>query len=224
MSASRPEARGLARSHAALPDRVKEGVRATLRPVVRVAMALHLTPNTVTVVGLVVTLIASVLVASGWLLLGAVILTAGSLLDAVDGALAREQGSGTPFGGFLDSTLDRIGEAVLYIGVAGWFLFAHPEPAWPVLIALVALVGSFMVSYSRARAEGIGLSASVGVAPRTERLVLVIAGIALAGLGYEIALIAALAVIAALTVATVAQRIWHVWHLSQAASSDTREN
>ena len=171
-----------------------------------------------------ITLVASVLVGAGWLLVGAAVLTAGSLLDAVDGALARAQGGGTAFGSFLDSTLDRVSEAILYIGIAGWFLFAWSEPQWPVLLTLVALAGSFLVSYSRARAEGIGLTASVGLAPRTERLVLVIAGIAIAGLGYEIGLIGALAIIGVLTTATVVQRIWHVWRQSQDAAADTRGN
>ena len=224
MSASREGTHDLRRGGSMLPAWVKDAVRATLRPIVGLAIALHITPNTITVIGVVITLAASVLVASGWLLVGAAVLTAGSLLDAVDGALARAQGGGTPFGSFLDSTLDRVSEAILYIGIAGWFLFAHEEPAWPVLLVLVALAGSFLVSYSRARAEGIGMSASVGLAPRTERLVLVIAGIAVAGLGFEIGLVAALAVIAILTVATVFQRIWHVWRQSQAPSSVNRES
>lgn len=224
MSASREGAHDLRRGDSVLPGWVKEAVRATLRPVVGLAMALHLTPNTITVIGVFITLVASILVGGGWLLVGAAVLTAGSLLDAVDGALARAQGGGTAFGSFLDSTLDRVSEAILYIGIAGWFLFAWEEPAWPVLLTLAALAGSFLVSYSRARAEGIGLTASVGLAPRTERLVLVITGIAIAGLGYEVGLIAALGIIAALTTATVVQRIWHVWRQSQATPPDTRES
>jgi len=224
MSASRESTHDLRRGDSVLPGWVKDAVRATLRPIVGLAIALHLTPNTITVIGVVITLVASILVGGGWLLIGAAVLTAGSLLDAVDGALARAQGGGTPFGSFLDSTLDRASEAILYIGVAGWFLFAREDPAWPVLLTITALAGSFLVSYSRARAEGIGLTASVGLAPRTERLVLVIAGIALAGIGYEIGLIGALAIIAVLTMATVVQRIWHVWRQSQAVSLDTRES
>jgi CDP-diacylglycerol---glycerol-3-phosphate 3-phosphatidyltransferase len=224
MSASREGAHDLRRGDSVLPGWVKEAVRATLRPVVGLAIALHLTPNTITVIGVVITLVASILVAGGWMLVGAAVLTAGSLLDAVDGALARAQGGGTAFGSFLDSTLDRVSEAILYIGIAGWFLFAREDPQWPVLLTLVALAGSFLVSYSRARAEGIGLKASVGLAPRTERLVLAIAGIAIAGLGYEIGLVAALGIIAVLTTATVFQRIWHVWRQSQDAPRDTRES
>jgi CDP-diacylglycerol---glycerol-3-phosphate 3-phosphatidyltransferase len=224
MSASRQHAPDLRPSGSVLPDRVKEGGRAVLAPVVRLAKALHLTPNSITVIGLGITVVASVLVASGWLLVGALILIAGSLLDAVDGALARATGGGTRFGAFLDSTLDRSGEAILYTGIGVWFLTTLPNPVWPVLAVMLAMAGSFLVSYSHARAEGIGLSASVGLAPRTERLVLAIAGVALAGLGFVEGLIGALVIIAALSVATVIQRIWHVWRLSLAAAPDSKEN
>jgi CDP-diacylglycerol--glycerol-3-phosphate 3-phosphatidyltransferase len=187
-------------------------------------MALRLTPNTITVIGLLITVVASVMVANGLLLPGAALLTAGSLLDAVDGALARAQGSGTPFGSFLDSTLDRSGEAILYIGIGSWLMSSQPDPALPMLALMIALAGSFLVSYSHARAQGIGLAANVGLAPRTERLVLVIAGVALAGFGFTPGLIGVLVILAALTVATVIQRIWHVWRLSQAAPIDQKEN
>jgi phosphatidylinositol phosphate synthase len=206
-----------------VPAAVKEAVRASLSPIVRLAIALHLTPNTITVIGLLITIVASALVAGGWLLIGAAVLTAGSLLDAVDGALARAQGGGTAFGSFLDSTLDRASEAIVYVGITVWFLGALDAPTLPVLAVFVALAGSFLVSYAHARAEGIGLSASVGLAPRTERLVLIVAGIAFAGLGYTPILIGAIVLIAALTVATVVQRIWHVWRLSQAATTRSEE-
>jgi CDP-diacylglycerol--glycerol-3-phosphate 3-phosphatidyltransferase len=218
MSASREHAREMRRGASVLPTWVKDAARGILAPVVRLAMALHLTPNTITVIGLMITLVAAILVGSGWLLVGAAVLTAGSLLDAVDGGLARAQGGGTAFGSFLDSTLDRASEAILYTGIAVWFLTTLPEPTWPVLVVLVTLTGSFMVSYARARAEGIGLTASVGLAPRVERLVLVIVGVALAGLGFTAVLIGILVLVAALTVATVLQRIWHVWRLSQTAA------
>lgn len=223
MSASRPHAPNL-RGDSVLPMWVKESGRAVLAPVVRLAMALHLTPNTITVIGLFITLAASVLIANGWLLLGAAVLIAGSLLDAVDGALARATGGGTPFGGFLDSTLDRAGEAILYIGIGAWLVTSHPDPLWPVIALLVALAGSFLVSYAHARAQGIGLTADVGLAPRTERLVIVIAGVALGGLGFVPGLVAALVALAALTSVTVIQRIWHVWRLSRAADNESKEN
>ena len=223
MSTSRDHVADLRRGESVVPARVKESARGILAPVVRLAIALHLTPNTITVIGLLITIVAAGFVAGGWLIVGAAILTAGSLLDAVDGALARAQGGGTPFGSFLDSTLDRASEAILYVGIALWFLSVLDEPMLPVLAALVALSGSFLVSYARARAEGIGLAASVGLAPRTERLVLVIAGIALAGFGFTPILIGVLVLLSALTVVTVIQRIWHVWRLSQAPPSHSKE-
>lgn len=224
MSASAPQAPNLRRGESVLPAWVKEGGRAALAPVVRLAVALHLTPNTITVIGLLITLVASVLVASGWLIVGAAILTAGSLLDAVDGALARATGGATQFGSFLDSTLDRAGEAILYIGIAVWLLRTQPDPVLPMLALMVALAGSFLVSYAHARAQGIGLAADIGLAPRTERLVLVIAGVALAGLGLVTGLYVILAILATLTVATVMQRIRHVWRLSSAITTDSKEN
>jgi len=217
MSASHPGTHDLRRGDSLLSTRVKEAGRAVLAPVVRLAVRLHLTANTVTVIGFLIVVLASVLVATGNLLAGAAVLTAGSLLDAVDGALARATGGTTAFGGFLDSTLDRAAEAVLYGGVAAYYLLNSSDPAMPVLLALVALTGSFLVSYTRARAEGLGMTAEVGLAPRVERLVLVIGGIGLAGIGFEYGLIGALGFVATLAVATTVQRIWHVQRLSAAA-------
>lgn len=229
MSASHSRARDLRRGDSLLSERVKQTGRAVLAPVVRLAVRLHLTANAVTVIGFGIVVVASVLVGTGNLLAGAALLTAGSLLDAVDGALARATGGTTAFGSFLDSTLDRAAEAILFGGVVAYFLQREGDASLPVLLAILALIGSFMVSYTRARAEGIGLTAAVGLAPRTERLVLVIAGIALAGLGFEIGLIGALAIVATLATITTVQRIWHVHRLSAviarpAADDTTREN
>lgn len=215
MSTSREQAQSLARGGSLVPSWVKDTARAVLAPVVRMALALHITPNTVTVVGFFIVILAAVVIGTGALVAGALILTAGSLLDAVDGALARATGGGTAFGGFLDSTLDRAAEAILYVGVAAYFL-GQPSPTWPVIAAFGALAGSFMVSYARARAEGIGLTAAIGLAPRPERIVLIVAGLLLAGFGLGVALVAVLWIIGVLTVATTAQRIWHVWRLTSA--------
>jgi CDP-diacylglycerol--glycerol-3-phosphate 3-phosphatidyltransferase len=218
MSASHP-AHDLRRGDALLSTRAKDAARALLMPVVRLAIRLHVTPNAVTVFGFLVVTLASVLVAMGQLLPGAAVLVAGSLLDAVDGALARATGGTTAFGSFLDSTLDRAAEAILYVAIAAYYLRVAPDPLGPVLLALVALAGSFMVSYTRAKAEGIGFSASVGLAPRTERLVIIVAGIALAGIGVEFGLIGAMVLVATLSVATTIQRIWHVRRLSLASEA-----
>jgi CDP-diacylglycerol--glycerol-3-phosphate 3-phosphatidyltransferase len=93
-----------------------------------------------------------------------------------------------------------------------------------VLGLMIALAGSFLVSYTHARAQGIGIAANVGLAPRTERLVLMVVGVALAGIGFGIGLVAIIAVLATLTVITVVQRIRHVWRLSRAAMPDSKEN
>jgi phosphatidylglycerophosphate synthase len=118
MSASHQGARTrIGQGDSSVPKWLKDAGRLALRPIIRLAQALHLTPNTVTVIGLAIVAVAAALVAQGFLLAGAVVLLAGSVLDAVDGALARLQGGGTAFGSFLDSTLDRVAEAVLYAGI-----------------------------------------------------------------------------------------------------------
>jgi CDP-diacylglycerol---glycerol-3-phosphate 3-phosphatidyltransferase len=211
-----------------LPVRLKEAGRRLLSPVVRAALAIGLTANTVTVIGLGVVVIASLLVAQGLLLAGAAVMLAGTVLDAVDGSLARASGGTTPFGAFLDSTLDRIAEITIYTGIAVYFLASRDDPTLPVLAVLVALGGSFMVSYARARAEAMGTHGEVGIAARPERLMLIMAGLALAGLGWEVALIGALWVIGGFSLATVVQRIWHVWRQTGAvrppqARTDTEE-
>ena len=205
-----PQAGQLPRGSSLFSNRLKEAGRALLAPLVRLAQRLGITPNGVTVIGFVVVAVAAGMVAFGQLLGGAAVLVTGSLLDAVDGALARATGGTTAFGRLLDSTLDRAAEAILYAAVIVYFLRTEADPIGPVVLALAALCGSFMVSYTRAKAEAFGISAAVGLAPRTERLVLVVAGIALAGLGIGFGLIGAIGIVAALAAATTIQRIWHV--------------
>jgi CDP-diacylglycerol--glycerol-3-phosphate 3-phosphatidyltransferase len=214
MSASSQETNAPARGTSILSMRAKQSARALLNPLIRLAMALGLTPNGITVIGLSLTIVAAALIGNGLLLAGAGVLFFGSILDAVDGGLARATGGTTPFGGFLDSTLDRSGEAIAFIGIGAWIVTTQPEPTLPMIALLVAMGGSLLVSYAHARAQGIGLSADVGLAPRTERLVLVILGVALAGFGFVPGLIGVLVILAILTVVTVVQRIWHVRRLS----------
>lgn len=205
------------RGDALLSNRLKAAGRAAVAPIVNVLAAAGVTPNSVTVAGLILVFAASLLVWQRSLLLGAVFLAVGASLDAIDGGLARAQGRDTPFGAFLDSTLDRTGEALVYLGIVAFWLDRTAQPFVPVMLAALALSGSFLVSYSRARAEAVGFTASNGLAPRPERLIILILGLALAGLGYPIALPVAMALIAILAWTTVAQRIWNV--RQQAASA-----
>lgn len=205
------------RGDALISARVKEAGRVLMAPLVNALAAAGVSPNSVTVSGLILVTAASLLVWQRSLLLGAVFLAVGAGLDAIDGGLARARGGGTPFGAFLDSTLDRTGEALVYLGIVAYWLERTAQPFVPVMLAAMALSGSFLVSYSRARAEAVGFTASNGLAPRPERLVILVLGLALAGLGHSIALPVAMGVIAILAWVTVAQRIWNVRQQAAAA-------
>jgi CDP-diacylglycerol--glycerol-3-phosphate 3-phosphatidyltransferase len=211
------------RGDSLLSERLKLAGRAALAPLINTLAAAGVSPNAVTVAGLLIVAVATILIWQHYLLAGAVLLAIGAGLDAVDGGLARAQGGGTPFGGFLDSTLDRTGEAIVYIGIVAYWLEATTQPFVPVMLALLALSGSFLVSYSRARAEAAGFAASNGLAPRTERLVILVIGLAIAGLAYLIALPLAMGLIAVLAWATVVQRIWSVRKQAAVSAEPTQE-
>src|SRR6476646_5310601 len=133
--------------------------------------SLPFTPNQVTVAGLSLNGVAAVLIYREHFVWAAVAFVAGSVLDILDGALARSHGKLTPFGGFLDSTTDRISEGLILGSIA--LVLAQEGKTWALASVFVALVGSFLVSYTRAKAEAIGLKCEVGLMTRTERLVLV---------------------------------------------------
>jgi CDP-diacylglycerol--glycerol-3-phosphate 3-phosphatidyltransferase len=135
----------------------------------------------------------------------------GSVCDTLDGRYSRMSGKGTPFGAFLDSTLDRIEEGVVLLAIAAYFATRHDEVAVAAVVA--AVLGSFMVSYTRARAEALGVACKVGLATRPVRVVILSAGLVFAkgaSLGHFELLAPAVYVLAGLTVFTVLQRIWHV--------------
>ena len=169
------------------------------------------TPNVLTATGVSLCLAAAVLVPfenHGTLLffwLAAAIFVVGSLLDILDGALARVGGKTTPFGAFIDSTTDRVGEGAMLAAIA--LVFARHGRDWAVVLAVAAVVGSFLVSYTRARAEALGLRGDVGLGSRAERVVLITAGLVFAPWG---GLPWAIVVLAATAWLTVVQRILHV--------------
>ena len=171
----------------------------------------RVTPNALTASGVLLCLAASVIVLfepSNKILfywLAAFVFVVGSLLDILDGALARAGGKTTPFGAFLDSTTDRVSEGFMLTSIA-YILARQHHPVF-VAVVMAAVAGSILVSYTRARAEAIGLRGDVGIGSRAERVVVITAGLVLAPwgvLGWAIALLACTAWI------TVVQRVLHV--------------
>ncbi|MBI3979038.1 MAG: CDP-alcohol phosphatidyltransferase family protein [Chloroflexi bacterium] len=161
-----------------------------------------ISPNALTVVGFGLNVGVGAVIAGGMLTLGGALVLVAGLFDMLDGALARSLGRTTRFGAFLDSTLDRAAEAAVLFGIL--LAYAGRAGAVEVPLAFLALTGSLLVSYARARAEGLGLHGEVGWLPRPERIILLAAGLLLG-------LVApALAIITALTAVTVVQRILYV--------------
>jgi CDP-diacylglycerol---glycerol-3-phosphate 3-phosphatidyltransferase len=173
----------------------------------------RITPNALTTGGVSLCLAAAVLVffedRNEWLFywIGAAVFVVGSILDILDGALARAGGKTTPFGAFLDSTTDRVGEGAVLGSIA--LVFSRHGHTVALAAAIAAVAGSFLVSYTRAKAEALGLRGDVGLGSRAERVVVITAGLVLAPISIWL-LIAAIGLLAATAWLTVVQRILHV--------------
>jgi CDP-diacylglycerol---glycerol-3-phosphate 3-phosphatidyltransferase len=177
----------------------------------------RLTPNTISLTGLALNVVAAVLVWESLFFLGGIAFVVGSVMDTLDGRYSRMSGKGTPFGAFLDSTLDRVEEGIVLTAVAGYFALQGNRVAAAAVV--VAVLASLMVSYTRARAEALGVECKVGIATRPVRVVILAVGLIAAEgapfgkgavLGTSELLAYAVYVLAALSVVTVFQRIWHV--------------
>jgi len=171
----------------------------------------RLTPNAISMVGLLGNLIAAALVTQRLFFCAGVAFVLGSVMDTMDGRYSRMSGKGSLFGAFLDSTLDRIEEGIVLAAVAGYFAAAGRDFA--AAMCVVAVLGSLMVSYTRARAEALGVECKVGLATRPVRVVILSVGLIFAkgaGLGDFELLAPAVYAIAALTIFTTFQRVWHV--------------
>jgi len=195
--------------------RVQEGYTAGFRSLASRSVTglarTRVTPNVLTTAGVSLCLAGAVLVPfenrNAWLVywLAAGIFVIGSLLDILDGALARAGGQSTPFGAFLDSTTDRVGEGAMLAAIA--LVFSQQGRGWAVAVAVAAVVGSFLVSYTRAKAEALGLRGDVGFGSRAERVVVISLGLTFApwgGLPWAIVALCATAWL------TVVQRVLHV--------------
>jgi CDP-diacylglycerol--glycerol-3-phosphate 3-phosphatidyltransferase len=167
-----------------------------------------LTPNQVTVVGLVLTFVAAGLAAFGQLRWAGVVLVFAGTCDILDGAIARSTKASYSYGAFLDSTLDRYSEGAIYIGLAAYFVgMGGALQRWLVLATLAALAGSMLVSYVRARAQSLGFVCDSGLFARPERVVVTVIGLIFGG----VVLYAVVFLLAILTNLTALQRIHEVW-------------
>ena len=192
------------------PRGVQARARAAVIPLAHLLARHGVTANSLTIAGAILNAGVAAAIAAGWFPASGLLLLAANALDTLDGAVARASGRASPFGAFLDSTLDRYAEIVVFVGLVGWFASQgnwHGE-----VLAVVALAGSLMVSYTRARAEGLRLHGEVGLLPRPARLVLLAAGLVLAAvppLAWTLEL--AVGVLALFTNLTAVQRGRHVW-------------
>ena len=185
----------------------KEAFRQLIRPLARVLSAIRVRPDALTVAGWVLSVCAATLFALGYTkTAGAVMLFAG-LFDALDGAVARESNLMSSFGAFLDSTLDRLSESAIFVGIV--FFYASSSMPYEALLAGVAMSFSLITSYTRARAEGLGFECEVGLLERAGRVVILslfsLTGFLIAGVG----------LVAVGALVTTAQRIFHVRRLTK---------
>ncbi|OLF13651.1 phosphatidylglycerophosphate synthase [Actinophytocola xinjiangensis] len=188
-------------------------------PIGVVLVRLGVTPNAMTLFGTAGAIGFSLwLFPTGHLLAGTFVVWGFMMLDLLDGAIARARGGGTPFGGVLDSTCDRLADGALLAAIA-WYAFVVAQSRWLAAAALICLVLGQVVSYVKARAEAAGLSADVGLVERAERLIIALVGTGLTGLGVPYAVDVALWLLVAGSVITIGQRIVAVRRSADALST-----
>ena len=188
------------------------GVRKTLayhlaQPLVRLLARTPITPNTITWLGFLIAVGAGVLIGTGHLFAAGFVMLVGGFFDIMDGALARSTGQVSRFGAILDSTLDRVGEAAVLLGLL--VFYAGQQSVAGIVVAGIVWVASVLVSYIRARAEAVGLECEVGFFTRAERVIVLALGLLLSSVNN--ALLVALCIIAVLSAVTVVHRLRHVW-------------
>jgi CDP-diacylglycerol--glycerol-3-phosphate 3-phosphatidyltransferase len=186
-----------------LSARYKDRISRFADPLAAFLVRLRLKPNQLTIFGLILSLLSALAYARGRIPLGGLLLGLAGLLDLLDGSLARLTGQATPFGAFLDSVMDRYSDLTVLLGIVYFYVQLNRTP--DVLLAMATLVGSMLVSYTRARAEGVGVRCEVGLMERGERVLILIVG-SLADI-----LPIALWLLAPLVNWTAFQRIYHTW-------------
>lgn len=181
----------------------RKNLRWLFEALARVLQALHLTPNAITLIGTLLCVVVAYFIMTDRLLIAGAVYFVASLTDALDGTLARMAGVRSRFGAFWDSTLDRLSEAIVVSSIGYWA--ALQGNMLGLAISLAALVTSFMVSYTRARGEGLGIESKVGFGTRVERFIILLVALLV---GYPIV---GLAIIAVLAGITTVMRIYDVW-------------
>ncbi|MEO8199622.1 MAG: CDP-alcohol phosphatidyltransferase family protein [Gemmatimonadota bacterium] len=204
---------------------LERGFYAVIRPVVDWLLRTGVRPNTITTIGTTVVLFSAVAYGSGWIRLGGALLLFSGVVDTLDGQVARRSDRVTRFGAFYDSTLDRVGDGATFIGIGTFFLLA-PDVAWrvpAVVVAMIAILASLLVSYARARAEGLGLDCKVGIAQRAERIVGLGLASVLVGAGPRALVLEGITALLALaSVITVVQRFVYVYQVTNGAQAPTK--
>ncbi len=209
-----------------IPRPVRRGFEAALAPLVDRLIAAHVGPNAITTVGTLIVIGSGVAFGFGWVRPGGFLLLMSGIGDMLDGRVARGGNTVSKFGAFYDSTLDRIGDAALFGGIAVFFVAGGVREGWQLpalVITLVALSATLVVSYARARAEGLGLDCKVGIAQRAERILGIGLPTLFVGAGPDgLLLLAVVTVLAVLAVITVGQRIVHVQQVTREVRRSTQ--
>ena len=201
-----------------VPPAVERGYYAVTGPLVRSLIGSGIRPNTLTTIGTLLVVGSAVAYGLGAIRTGGLLLLLSGLLDTLDGAVARGSGAATKFGAFYDSTLDRIGDGATFIGIAVYLQHA-PDVAYrglAVLLSMVAILASLVVSYARARAEGLGIDCKVGIAQRAERIIgLGLVSLVVGAGPHALVLEGVVALLAIASIITVVQRFHYVYRVTE---------
>ncbi len=196
-----------------LPNNVKEGFRSLLKPVIDIFVRINISPNVFTTLSLFICFLSAYQFGKGSYRLGALFFLLGGLCDMFDGAVARSSNRVTRFGALYDSTIDRYAEFIVFFGISIYyikrFINGYEFGFFIAMTVFVAIFGSLMVSYVRARAEGLGFECKVGLLQRPERIILICLGAFIS----EFTLILAIFIIAVMANITAIQRLFYIWLL-----------
>jgi CDP-diacylglycerol--glycerol-3-phosphate 3-phosphatidyltransferase len=196
-----------------LSNLVRRRAQALLNSIALALNALGLSPNGLTLIGFGAMCLIGLILANGYMALGGVLIIAAGIFDALDGSLARLTNRVSKFGAFLDSTTDRFAEGAIFLGIMFWYM--QQGMTFVAYLTYLTLLGSLMVSYARARAEGIGVECKEGMLTRFERISLLVIGLVLTAVFGDTPILIVLAILAIFTNLTAVQRMWLVYRATR---------